>query len=111
MVLNLFYEEPEGDRWLPFDRYPRRLARRVIRGPRRIGGQERMFLNLCEGLRRIGVKFHCNDYAHIRRHPHELACVVGQPIVLDKMSWRNPILFGAAVFSHRFSLPLEKAAM
>lgn len=107
MVLNLFYEEPEGDRWLPFDRYPRRLARRLVHGPRRISGQERVFLNLCAGLRRIGVEFRCNDYGHARSHPHELACIVGKPFVLDKIRWHNPILLGASVFSH----PLEDPAL
>ena len=33
-VLNIFYEEQEGDRWLSFDRYPRRVIRRIVRaGP------------------------------------------------------------------------------
>mgnify|MGYP003296622018 CR=1 FL=1 len=50
MVLNLFYAEPDPDRWLPFDRYPRRLLRRLIRGKPRPGGQTRVFLNLMAGL-------------------------------------------------------------
>lgn len=105
MVLNLFYEEPEGDRWLPFDRYPRRVVRRLVRGPRRISGQERVFLNLCAGLQKIGVQYRCNDYRHARRNPRELACVIGKPFVLDKMRWENPILFGASVFSHPLADP------
>src|SRR5271170_7027972 len=105
MVLNLFYEEPEGDRWLPFDRYPRRLVRRLVRGPRRVGGQERVFLNLCAGLHKLEVQFRRNDYARARRHPEELACVVGKPFLLDKMRWENPILFGASVFSHPLADP------
>jgi hypothetical protein len=105
MILNLFYEEPEGDRWLPFDRYPRRVIRRIVRGPRRVGGQERVFLNLCAGLQKIGAPFRRNDYAHARRHPQELACIVGKPAVLDKMRWRNPILFGASIFSHPLNDP------
>ena len=31
LVLNLFYEEPEGDRWLPFNRYPRRILSPAVR--------------------------------------------------------------------------------
>jgi hypothetical protein len=105
MVLNLFYEEPEGDRWLPFDRYPRRVVRRLVRGPRKIGGQERVFLNLCAGLRKIGVPFRCNDYSYAQQHPRELACIVGKPFVLDKIRWKNPLLFGASVFSHPLADP------
>jgi glycosyltransferase involved in cell wall biosynthesis len=105
MILNRFYEEPDGDRWFPYDRHARRLIRRIARGPRRVGGQERVFLNLCAGLEKIGVRFRCNDYSHITQHPDELVCIVGKPFVLDKIRWRNPILFGASVFSHPIEDP------
>ncbi len=99
-MLNLFYEEPDPDRWLPFDRHPRRLARRLFRGKERIGGQQRVFLNLCAGLDKIGEKYRVNDYRYIKHHPGEIACIVGKPELLDKIAWKNPILFGASVFSH-----------
>lgn len=99
-MLNLFYEEPDGDRWFFGDRYPRRLVRRIVRGRPPIGGQKRVFLNLCAGLDRIGQPYRVNDYRYLRRHPDELACVVGKPHVLDKMRGANPILFGSAIFSH-----------
>lgn len=104
-MLNLFYEEPESDRWLPFDRYPRRVIRRLVRGKPRPGGQTRVFLNLCAGLDRIGVRYRVNDYGHVKRHPRELACIIGKPFVLDKIQWKNPILFGAAVYSHPIDDP------
>jgi hypothetical protein len=104
-ALNLFYEEPEGDRWLPFDRYPRRLVRRLVRGRPRIGGQRRVFLNLCAGLDRIGVPYRVNDYRYAIRHPEETVCIIGKPFVLDKVSWKNPIVFGAAVYSHPLDDP------
>ena len=31
--LNLFYEVPDPDRWLPFDRFARRIVRRLVLGP------------------------------------------------------------------------------
>ena len=102
-MLNLFYEEPDPDRWLPFDRYPRRVIRRMLRGQPRPGGQARVFLNLCAGLDRIGVRYRVNDYRYARKNPNRTACVVGKPCVLDKVEWRNPILFGASIYSH----PLE----
>ena len=105
MILNLFYEEPDPDRWLPLDRYPRRVIRRIVRGRPRPGGQTRVFLNLCAGLNQLGVKYRVNDYRHIQRHPDELACIIGKPHVLDKIPWRNPILFGAAVPSHPLADP------
>lgn len=105
MTLNLFYEEPDEDRWLPFDRYPRRVIRRALRGRPRPGGQTRVFLNLCAGLDLIGAPYRVNDYRHARCHPDQLACIIGKPFVLDKVEWRNPILFGAAVFSHPMDDP------
>jgi len=104
-VLNLFYEEPDGDRWLPFDRFPRRIVRRVWRGEPEIGGHKRISLNLRAGLDRLGVRYRFNDYNHARRNPHDLVCIIGKAQVLDTMDWQNPILFGAAVFSHPLDDP------
>jgi glycosyltransferase involved in cell wall biosynthesis len=98
--LNVFYGEPDGDRWLPYDRYPRKIIRRILRGRFRPGGQARVFLNLCAGLDRLGISYRVNDYGYVRRHPSQLACIVGKPDLLDRVPWRNPILFGAAIYSH-----------
>ncbi|MBD2129891.1 glycosyltransferase [Microcoleus sp. ZQ-A2] len=98
--LNLFYEEPEGDRWLPFDRYPRRIIRRILQGKPRPGGQMRVFLNLRAGLDKLDIPYRVNDYRYIQKHPKEVACIIGKPQVLDKIKWKNPILLGASVFSH-----------
>jgi hypothetical protein len=65
----------------------------------------RVFLNLRSGLDRLGVPYRVNDYSHARRNPHELACIIGKPCVLDKAAWKNPILFGAAVQSHPIDDP------
>ncbi len=100
MLLNLFYAEPDPDRWLPFDRYPRKIVRRVVRGVTSPRGQRRVFLNLCTGLRKIGIEYRLNDYAYAKRNPSALACIVGKPFVLDMMEWKNPILLGASIYSH-----------
>src|SRR5271165_4242224 len=85
------------------DRYVRRAIRRLTRGPRNPGGMERYFLNLVDGLRRVGIPFRANDFAHARRHPDSVAGIVGKGQLLSQRQWRNPIVFGPAVFSH----PLE----
>ena len=72
----------------------------MISGKRRSGGQERVFRNLCAGLDNLEVPYRVNDYGYIKQHPDEVACIIGKPHVLDKIKWANPILFGAAVFSH-----------
>lgn len=98
--LNLFYEEPDPDRWIPFDRYPRRLIRGIVRGPDQPRGPMRVFLNLIAGLDRLGAAYRINDYRHIRAHPDELACVIGKPQVLGKIPTETPILFGTSIYSH-----------
>jgi glycosyltransferase involved in cell wall biosynthesis len=100
MELNLFYEEPDDDRWVPLDRYPRRLVRRIVRGKPQPGGHQRTFLNLRAGLDRLGITYRVNDYRYATRNPAELACIVGKPCVLAGIPWRNPILLGPAIYSH-----------
>ena len=99
--LNIFYEEPDPDRWLPYDRYPRRVIRRIIRGKSRPGGPAIIAKNLMEGLKKLNIPYRFNDYKYLKSHPHELACVIGKPhIIFEKRITKNPVLFGAAVFSH-----------
>lgn len=104
-VLNIFYEELDEDRWFPFDRYPRRLIRRVVRGRPRPGGQTRVFLNLRAGFDRIGVRYRLNDYRHVINNPNELACIIGKSFVLDKIRWENPILLGSSLTKHPLDDP------
>lgn len=104
-MLNIFYQEPDPDRWVPLDRFPRRLVRRLVRGPPRPGGHTRVFLNLLAGLDRIGVGYRVNDFRHARANPGEPACIIGKPQVLDAMEWKNPLLFGAAGYSHPMDDP------
>lgn len=98
--LNLFYAEPDEDRWFPGDRHPRRLIRRLVRGPRRPGGQMRVFLNLCAGLEKIGHPFRANHFRHARRHPDELCCILGKRGVLDRWRGSNPLMVGPCVHNH-----------
>jgi len=104
-MLNLFYKEPETDRWIFGDRYPRRMVRRILRGPRRPGGQERVFLNLKQGLDRLGVPYRDNDFSWAKRNPSAPVGIIGKPHVLDMMEWKNPILFGASIMSHPLDSP------
>jgi hypothetical protein len=104
--LNLFYEEPDPDRWLPFDRHPRRIVRRLLRGPTQPGGMERAFLNLRAGLDRLGAQYRVNDYRYISQNSAELACVFGKPHVLAKVPDQTPLLFGTSIYSHPSDDPL-----
>jgi glycosyltransferase involved in cell wall biosynthesis len=99
-ALNLFYEEPDPDRWFFFDRYPRRIVRNLVRGMPQPRGTLRAFLNLVAGLDRLGADYRVNDYGWLRRHRGELACVFGKPHVLEKIPSGTPILFGTSIYSH-----------
>jgi len=99
-MLNVFYAEADGDRWLPLDRYPRRAIRRILRGPPVIGGHQRVYLNLRAGLDLIGARYRVNDHEYASSHPEEVACILGKPFLLEQHRWRNPIVFGPAGYSH-----------
>ena len=103
--LNLFYEEPDPDRWVKFDRYPRKFIRRLIRGKQRPGGVMMIAINLMKGLDKIGVPYRFNDYSYIKRHPEEIACIIGKPQVLFDKKWQNPVILGAGIYSHPIECP------
>lgn len=103
--LNLFYSEPNTDRWFKFDRYPRQIIRRIIRGKQKPGGVMMVALNLMAGLNKLGIPYRFNDYRYIRKHPDELACIIGKPHLLFEKKWENPILLGAGIFSHPIECP------
>ena len=85
---------------MPLDRYPRRLVRRLVRGPWQPGGAMRVFLNLMAGLDRIGVPYRVNDYRHMRANPGELACVIGKPHVMNSFRAHTPLLCGPTICNH-----------
>jgi len=103
--INIFYEEPDPDRWFKFDRYPRRVIRRIIRGKHRPGSGMMVAINLLKGLDKIGMPYRFNDYRYIRNHPEEIACIVGRHETLFEKKWDNPVLFGAALYSHPLFCP------
>jgi len=105
MTVHLFYGEPDPDRWLPGDRYPRKLIRRLLRGTPRPGGQKRVFLNLCAGLERLGVPYRINDFRSLRRDPEAIAGVLGKAPLFFGRQWSNPILLGPCVINHPIDCP------
>ena len=100
--LFLFYEEPDPDRWVPWDRYPRRVIRRIVRGKPQPGGVMRWFLNLRAGFDRLGVAYRLNDYHGLRRSPGAWAHVIGKPHVVEKIPAGHPIIYGPGVAAHPY---------
>lgn len=85
---------------MPFDRYPRRLVRRLWRGPWQPSGHMRVFLNLMTGLDRIGVPYSVNDYRYMRANPDDLSCLIGKPHLLKEFPPKAPLLFGPSIYNH-----------
>ena len=75
------------------------------RGEPRPGGHKHRFSQSARRARPSRPPVTASTTSHARRKPGELACIIGKARVLDKMEWRNPILFGAAVFSHPLDDP------
>jgi glycosyltransferase involved in cell wall biosynthesis len=92
------------DRWVPHDRYPRKLIRELLYATgvrrRRPSGHRMVYQNLKKGLDRAEIPYRDNDFRYIRRHPDELMCIVGKPHLLFEYDWPNPIVFGASIFDH-----------
>jgi len=95
-TLNLFYEEPDPDRWFKYDHYARKIIRRVVRGKPVPGGQFMVYHNLVKGLTKLGVPYRLNDYKYIDKHPDEIACIIGKDPVLFEKKWKSPIVFGSS---------------
>ncbi len=85
---------------MPFDRYPRRLIRRLWRGPWQPSGHMRVFLNLMTGLDRIGIPYRVNDYRYMRANLDELSCLIGKPHLLKAFPPSAPLLFGPSIYNH-----------
>lgn len=99
-VINLFYEEPDDDRWFKYDRYLRKIIRRIVRGKEKIGGVKLIAVQLMKGLDNLGIPYRFNDYKYAKNNPKELIGVIGKPHIIFERKFNNPILFGAGVFSH-----------
>jgi hypothetical protein len=100
-----FVREPERDRWLPGDRFIRPLIRRVVRGPFRPGGIDKVFINLCLGLDRLGVSYEVN-LPFDRLHDDDRIGVVGRcRLALRGYNRPNPIVGGVALMTHPSEWP------
>ncbi len=101
-MINLFYEEPNPDRWIPFDRYPRGFIRRIVRGAPPIGGVQRWYLNLKKGLELIGVDFKDLSYTNPQKNKNNVSCIIGKPHLIQKCTFTQPIIVGPGLPSHPY---------
>ncbi len=62
-------------------------------------------LELMHGLERLKIPYRFNDYKYAKKNPNELIGVIGKPHLIFEKRFKNPILFGAGVFSHPIDCP------
>ena len=102
----LYYRHPpDRDRWLPGDRFVRPLVRRVVRGPRRVGGIDKIFYNFVLGLDRLGIGYELNlPFSRLR--PDDRVGVFGRGRdVLTGYDRPNPLVAGNAMMTHPSEWP------
>lgn len=96
--MQIVYQEPDPDRFIPFDRFPRRVVRRWLRGETPPGGVMRWYLNLVAGLQLAGVEFTTVSSKSLStgRPVH----VIGKPCAFDRIPPDLPVLYGPGVSAH-----------
>jgi glycosyltransferase involved in cell wall biosynthesis len=102
----LYYRHPPaGDRWLPADRFLRPLVRRAVRGRPRLGGIEKVFLNLRLGLDRLGIAYEVN-LPFDRLEPEDRVGVLGLGrYALQGYDRDIPVLAGIGLMTHPSEWP------
>lgn len=97
----LYYLKPApSDRWFSGDHKIRAFIRQLLRGKDRISSLELVFLNLCEGFKKIGVDFTINlPFKDLR--PSDVVIVLGQgKYSLENYNKENPIIAGIGLMTH-----------
>ena len=97
----LYYKHlPESDRWIFGDRYVRPLMRRLVRGKPRAGGLDKVFINLCLGLDKLGIEYSVNlPFNQIQNGDRIGILGIGKPC-LQGYKKSNPIVAGIGLMTH-----------
>ena len=104
--LCLYYlPEPERDRWLPGDRFMRPVVRRILRGPPRSGGLDKVLINLRLGLDRLRIPYTVN-LPFRKLHSCDRVAVLGcGHHCLAGYTQPNPIVAGIGLMTHPSEWP------
>jgi glycosyltransferase involved in cell wall biosynthesis len=102
-VVLFFSSYREGDRFLPYDRYLRRVVKPVYKrlvGQPATTGFDVWFSSLVLGLERIGQRVVVNDRRSALRNPDHPIGLAGYPEVLDRWQLPNPAVLGPGLYDH-----------
>lgn len=103
--INLYFRKrPEKDRWIPGDHYVIPFIRRLVRG-KKIGGVEKVFINLCKGFDELKVAYTVNKpFKQIG--PDEAVIVLGVgKYSLEGYDQPNRIIGGIGMMTHPTEWP------
>jgi hypothetical protein len=102
----LYYRKlREVDRWVFGDRFIRPIVRRVLRGKPRPGGIEKVFINLCLGLDRLGVAYEVNLPFDQLRLDDRVGVLGRGRRSLEGYDRPNPIVAGIGLMTHPSEWP------
>ena len=93
------------DRWFKGDHFWRTPIRRILRGPDRVGGIDRVYLNLCAGLDLLGIEYVVNPKMSEIRSSDWVGVIGRGRSCLDRYTALNPIVTGIAVAYHPAEWP------
>jgi glycosyltransferase involved in cell wall biosynthesis len=104
-MIHVYYiPSPEKDRWFYGDRFIRPLVRRIIRGKPIPGGNDRVFLNLIEGFKRINYPYTVNSEIKKRKHGDRILLLGRGSHSLTRIP-HLPFVAGIGVFTHPNEYP------
>lgn len=104
--LCLYYrKEPERDRWVRGDRFIRPLVRRLVRGKQRMGGVDKVFINLCMGLDRLGIPYEVNLPFEDLREDDRVGVLGRGRYALQGYNRSNPVVAGIGLMTHPSEWP------
>lgn len=104
--LCLYYRRnPETDRWLPGDRFLRPVVRRLLRGKRRPGGLDKVFINLRLGLDKLGILYQVNLPFRLLRNEDQVGVLGCGRHSLAGYDRPNPIVAGIGLMTHPSEWP------
>jgi hypothetical protein len=104
----LYFKRYESDRFLPYDRYLKRVLRPVyarLRHRPGVTGFERWLEMLRAALVEAGYDVRVNDWGAARRNPSYPVGLIGYPHLLDANDLANPAVVGPAMFDHPEQAP------
>ncbi len=99
----LFFRDHETDRFVPGDRYLKRVVRPLynrLHTRQKVTGFQVAFRLLVRALRRAGCEVRVNDRNGARRNPTHPVGLFGYPALVEGWTLPNPAVLGPGLYDH-----------